>query len=75
MQRVTRPEERLSYRRVICPGEPGTRRRVRVQIPEVLDAGNLVAQPSEDFGLKFMVIGAAAMRMFGVSTGRGKVGH
>ena len=48
---------------------------MRVQIPEVLDAGNLVAQPSEDFGLKFMVIGAAAMRMFGVSTGRGKVGH
>ena len=46
-----------------------------MQVPEVLDAGSLFAQPSEDIGLKFMVIGAAAMRVFGVSTGRGKVGH
>ena len=48
---------------------------MRVQIPEVLDAGNLFSQPSEDVGLEFMVIGAASMRVFGVFSGRGKVGH
>ena len=48
---------------------------MRVQIPEVLDAGNLFPQPTEYVRLKFMVIGAAAMRVFGVSTGRGKVGR
>jgi hypothetical protein len=46
---------------------------MRVQIPEVLDAGHLFAQPVEDIGLEFMVIGAAAMGVFGVSTGRDKV--
>jgi hypothetical protein len=48
---------------------------VRVQIPEVLDAGYVFAQPVEDVGLKFMVIGAAAMRVFGGTAGRGKMGH
>ena len=46
-----------------------------MQIPEVLDAGNLFPQPTEYVRLKFMVIGAAAMRVFGVSAGRGKVRH
>jgi hypothetical protein len=48
---------------------------VRVQIPDVLDAGHLFPQPIKDVGFKFMVIGAAAMRVFGVSAGRGKVSH
>ena len=46
-----------------------------MQIPEVLDAGNFFPQPTEDVGLEFMVIGASAMRVFGVSAGRGKVSH
>ncbi len=48
---------------------------MRVQIPEVLDAGHLFPQPTEDVGLKFMVIGAAAMRVFGGAAGWGKVSH
>ena len=48
---------------------------MRVQIPEVLDAGHLFPKPIEDVGLKFMVIGAAAMRVFGGAAGRGKVSH
>ena len=46
-----------------------------MQIPDVLDAGHLFPQPTEEVGLKFMVIGAAAMRVFGVFAGRGKVSH
>ncbi len=46
-----------------------------MQIPEVLDAGHLFPQPIEDVRLEFMVIGAAAMRVFGVPAGRGKVRH
>ncbi len=48
---------------------------MRVQVTEVLDTGYLFPQPAEDVGLKFMVIGAAAMRVFGVCAGRGKVSH
>ena len=46
-----------------------------MQIPEVLDAGNLFPQPTEYVRLKFMVIGAAAMRVFRGVAGRGKVRH
>ncbi len=46
-----------------------------MQIPEVLDAGYLFPQPAKDIGLKFMVIGAAAMRVFGGAARRGKMGH
>jgi hypothetical protein len=46
---------------------------VRVQIPEVLDTGHLFAQPTEHIGLEFMVIGAAAMGVFGIPAGRGEV--
>lgn len=46
-----------------------------MQIPEVLDAGHVFAQAVEDIRLKFMVIGAAAMRVFGGTAGRGKVSH
>ena len=46
-----------------------------MQIPEVLDAGNLFPQPTEYVRLKFMVIGAAATRVFCVSARRGKVRH
>ena len=48
---------------------------MRVQVPEVLDAGYLFPQPTEDVGLKFMVIGAVAMRVFGISARRGKVSN
>jgi len=48
---------------------------MRVQISDVLDAGHLFPQPTEDVGFEFMIIGAAAMRVFGVSAGRGKVSH
>jgi hypothetical protein len=48
---------------------------VRVQIPEVLNAGNLFSQPSEDVGLKVMVISAAARRVFRVSAGRGQMAY
>jgi hypothetical protein len=44
-----------------------------VQIPEVLDTGHLFAQPTEHIGLEFMVIGAAAMGVFGIPAGRGEV--
>ena len=46
-----------------------------MQVPDILDAGYFFPQPTEDVRLKFMVIGAAAMRVFGVSAGRGKVSH
>ncbi len=46
-----------------------------MQIPEVLDAGYFFPQPTENVRLEFVVIGAAAMRMLGVSAGRGKVSH
>ena len=46
-----------------------------MQISEVLDAGHFFAEASEDIGLKFMVIGAAALRVFGGAAGRGKMGH
>src|SRR5205823_1932077 len=75
MHRVVRPEERPPHRRVVRTGQPGIARGVSVQVPEVLDAGYLFPQPSEDVGLKFMVIGATALRVFGVSAGRGKVSH
>ena len=48
---------------------------MRVQIPEILDARHLFPQPTEDIGLKFMVISAASMRVFGGAAGRGKVSH
>ena len=48
---------------------------MRVQIPDVLDAGYVFPQPVEDVGLELMVIRAAAMRVFGFSAGRGKVSH
>src|SRR6266567_4313885 len=63
VQRVVRPEERPPHRRVIRSGEPGIRRGVRVQVPEVLDAGHFFAEAPEDIGLEFMVIGAAAVRV------------
>ena len=75
MQRVVSPEQRPPHRRVIRPGEPGVARGVRVQIPEVLDARHLFPQPTEEVGLEFMVIGAAAMRVFRGAAGRGKVSH
>src|SRR5882672_4350530 len=75
MQRVVRSEECPLHRRVIRPGEPGVTWRVRVQIPEILDAGHLFPQPTEDVGFELMVIGAAAIRVFGFSAGRGKVSH
>jgi hypothetical protein len=46
---------------------------VRVQVPDVLDAGHLFPQPVEDVGLKFVIIGAMAMSVFGVSARRSKV--
>ncbi len=46
-----------------------------MQVPEVLDAGCIFAQPAKDISLKFVVIGAAAMRVFGGTAGRGKMGH
>jgi len=46
-----------------------------VQVPEILDAGQLFPQPTEDVGFELMVVGAAAMCVFGFSAGRGKVSH
>jgi hypothetical protein len=46
---------------------------MRVQVPEVLDAGHLFPQPTEGVRFEFMVIGAATMGVFGVPAGRGEV--
>jgi hypothetical protein len=46
---------------------------MRVQIPEVLDAGYFFPQPAEDVRLEFMVVGTATMGVFGVPAGRGEV--
>ncbi|HYK91109.1 MAG TPA: hypothetical protein VE398_20220 [Acidobacteriota bacterium] len=65
---IVSPEEHFSDRPVIRSGQPRVGRRMRVQVPDVPDAGHLLPKPCEEVRLVCMVVRASAVRVFGLLT-------